>query len=635
VPRFEGAAMATRRSVLTAACAGALASCATPPSWAISSRGGLIDAHCHLFNVKDLSAVRFIAYTILHQYPEAARQFALQAGFTGPDDPTFLDRIIGVALALVGARRAPSARRELAFLTRQTAELALIGDEDEAPIPLEQERDSVIETATRLLGGDGLVGDAEAEAVMRELIVQSGGGPVGLEPSLLFALPEEERRAIARRALALDDRDQVVDETSTEAGLVGRPFYFPGLIDFVVQLKRYRHKLVDELADRHAREGNVPALLAPAMVDFGRWLVEDPQPTSDLAAQVAVWREISRRREGPAVHGYVGFCPLREVLHRRASDLAESPLQLVQRALDTHGFLGVKLYPPMGFSATGNGERTAQDPPFSREVLELVFGTVPQNQVAARSRELGTALDEALGDLYALCEAPLRRAPIIAHGGNSVGAGPRTGELADPFYWSGVFDRPNGPAVMLAHFGGFSYRTADPRSPAPTSPVWPGVPYEHTWEAWLGRYIKTNPCKPVFADLSMLTEVLPGGALGRTRAGFQRLVKEAPDIVDHLVFGTDWTMLAQAKGANRYDAKVIDFLRSIFRTDADTDGEGAIEKILRGNFLRYAGLRQDSAAYDRLQAVYGGDRRLEDRLRSACLPVSPATITSCPTGDLT
>lgn len=630
--------MATRRAVLTTAGAGFLSGCISlppPAAGRFGAAGTLIDAHCHLFNVKDLSAVRFIAYTILHQYPEAARQLASQAGFTGPDDPTFLDRIIGVALALVGARRAPSARTELAFLTRQAAGLALVGDEDDAPIPLEQERDAVIEAATRLLGGDDLVGDAEAEAVMRELIVQSGDGPVGLDPSLLFDLPEDERRAIARRALALEVGDEGVDETSAEAALVGRPFYFAGLIDFVVQLKRYRHKLVDELAGRHAREGRAPALMAPAMVDFGRWLVDDPQPTSDLAAQVAVWREISRRGQGPAVHGYVGFCPLREVLHRRASNPAESPLQLVRRALDTHGFLGVKLYPPMGFSATRNGERAAQDPPFSREVLELVFGAVPQAQVAARSRELGTALDAALGDLYALCEAPRRRAPIIAHGGNSVGAGPRTGELADPYNWRGVFDRSNGPAVMLAHFGGFSYRTADPRPPEPTRPVWTGVPYEHTWEAWLGRYIRANPCKPVFADISMFTEVLPGGALGRTRAGFERLVNEVPEIVDHLVFGTDWTMLAQAKGASRYDAKVIAFLRSIFRTDADPDAERPLEKILRGNFLRYADLRVGSAPYDRLRAVYGGDRRLEDRLRSACLPVSPATIASCPTGDLT
>lgn len=615
--------MATRRSVLTTAGAGLLAGCRTLSPGGGAAAGGtvaggsLIDGHCHLFNVKDLSAVRFIAYAFLHQYPDAARQLAAQVGFIGPDDPTFLDRIISVLLALVGARHAPSARKELAFLTRQAVEMVAADDEDDLPIPLDTQRQTLIQDATEFLRGARQTGDVEAEAAVRELIVQSGGAPVGLDPALLFALPEQERRAIVERAFALDDGS----DAEGSADLVRRPFYLAGLIDFIVQLKRFRHQLVVELAGRHAREGHAPDFLAPAMVDFGRWLRDDPAPPSDLASQVAVWSEISRRPEGPAVHGYVAFCPLREVVHRRTRNPAESPLQLVERALDFHGFLGVKLYPPMGFSATRNGERTANDPPFSKEVLELVFGDVPQEQAPARTRELGLELDAVLGDLYARCEAPDRRAPIMAHGGNSVGAGPRTGELADPYFWRGVFDRPNAPPVMLAHFGGFSYVSADPDKPAPgpaPNPTWGAPPFEHTWEAWLGRYVKANPGKPVFADISMFTELLPGGPSARAQAGFERLVKDVPEIVDHLVFGTDWTMLAQAKGASRYDRAVAPFLRSVFKLQADPNGDIALEKILRGNFLRYAELSERSPSYDRIRKIYRDDPRLDDRLRAAC-----------------
>lgn len=625
--------MATRRAVLTTAGASLLAGCWTLPDDSGAGGGGkppvaiqLIDAHCHLFNVKDLSAVRFIAYTILKQYPDAGRLLAAGAGLTEPDDPTFLDRVIRVLLNLVGAWRAPSARTELAYLTRRTAALAAVADEDRLPVDEDTQRRALINDATAFLGGTSQTGDAEAEATVRGLILQAAGEAIDMEPQVLFARPEAERRALVERAFTVNEEEDL--DEGPAASLVGPPFYLPGLIDFIVQLKRYRHQLVGELARRHARQGQTPALLVPAMVDFGRWLRDDPPPSSSLSEQVAVWGEISRRRRGPAVHGYVGFCPLRQVLHERANAPGESPLGLVERALDTEGFLGVKLYPPMGFSATRNGERTEADPPVSHEVLELVFGAIPSGEVEEKTRELGRALDEALHGLYRLCEAPGRRAAILAHGGNSVGAGRRSGELADPYYWKGVFDRADGPAVMLAHFGGFIDVSADPAKPPAPSPLpqgWRAPAFEHTWEAWLGRYIQANPCKPVFADISMLTDVLPGGPRARSEAGFKRLAAEVPGIVDHLVFGTDWTMLAQARGAPRYDIRVIAFLRDVFRTDTDR----ALEKILRGNFLRYAGLVEGAPAYDRVRRVYRGDRQLNDRLRAACLPVAPVGITPC------
>ena len=562
---------------------------------------GLIDAHCHLFNVKDLSPVRFIAYAILHLYPQVAEPLASQS-LTGPDKPTLLDRVIGVVLVLVGTRRAPSARTELAYLQRHVAALALATDEDVTPVPLDIDRNAVVDEATAFLGGRSLTGDEVAETLVRGMIVDAGGGPAGLEGRQLFDLPEEERRRIAVQALALAEQSDARTMT-----LVGRPFYFAGLVDFVVQLKRYRHKLVDHLANLHAREGRPASLMAPAMVDFGRWLVEDPQPRSDLATQVAVWAEIARRPEGPAVHGYVAFCPLRQVLHQRSRDASESPLQIVERALETEGFLGVKLYPPMGFRAAGNKTRAQNGPGFSREVLRLVFGSVPESEVRARTLELGTALDEALDALYGVCER--LRAPIMAHGGNSVGAGAETGELADPYYWRPVFDRPAAPAVMLAHFGGFGYQTADPDWPSPTPP--PGrVPFDHTWEAWLARYIKAHPAAPVFADISMFTEVLPSAGQ-HVRDSFTRLRDEFPTIEDHLVFGTDWVMLAQAKGVSRYDRSVAAFLRSIF-------GEAGTEKIMRTNFLRYADLGAAGAGLDRVAKVYRGDAGLTARLRAAC-----------------
>ena len=77
---------------------------------------------------------------------------------------------------------------------------------------------------------------------------------------------------------------------------------------------------------------------------------------------------IACRRDGPRVHGFVGFDPLRQALYdyhqRKPTD--KDPMAVVRRAIEvarisdststktTGGFVGVKLYPPMGFRAIDN-----------------------------------------------------------------------------------------------------------------------------------------------------------------------------------------------------------------------------------------------------------------------------------------
>jgi hypothetical protein len=58
---------------------------------------------------------------------------------------------------------------------------------------------------------------------------------------------------------------------------------------------------------------------------------------------------------GGRVHGFVPFCPLCAVVHRSSQPLADwDPLELVQNAIQNKGFMGVKLYPPVGFAPYGN-----------------------------------------------------------------------------------------------------------------------------------------------------------------------------------------------------------------------------------------------------------------------------------------
>ncbi len=202
----------------------------------------------------------------------------------------------------------------------------------------------------------------------------------------------------------------------------------------------------------------------------------------------------------------------------------------------------------------------------------------------------------------------------MAHGGNSIAASCRSGALADPYYWRDVFDRPRPPAVMLAHMGGFNYISADqagsPASPDDVcNPSDLPVPFENTWEASFARYVAAPPA--VFGDISMFTETLEDAGYARALQKFDAMKQLCPTIADHLVFGTDWVMLAQARGARRYGRTVRQFVIEAFGAENE-------DRIMRTNFLRFAGLGHDGPTQERLGRVYDGDANLEARLAAVC-----------------
>jgi len=367
-------------------------------------------------------------------------------------------------------------------------------------------------------------------------------------------------------------------------------------------------------------------------VDFGRWLRDDPDEGSTFVQQAAVWREISRRHGGPAVHGYVAFCPLRQVQFQRrrfgnrpgqirtaCGDVA--PLVMVEDALRHQGFVGAKVYPPMGFRAATNADRGPDEHPFPEAVLKDVFGHAPTDVAERRSMShtLGGELDAAMLALFKLCSDI--DAPVMAHGGNSVAANCDTGELADPFYWKPILERADAPPIMLAHFGSFAYWSADPTAPGHVQSLnarcqsrTDAPPFENTWEYWLAGYIQRpeNQSKPIFADVSYFSEALSAGKEAEARENFLKLGADKLNAMrGHLVFGTDWVMLAQEKGADVYSARVRDFIRTVF-------GDAYVEPIMRTNFLRYAGLANQGRTFSRIASIYNSDPLLIARLAAAC-----------------
>lgn len=568
------------------ALASSAAACAkpcAPPTLPLASGRKVVDAHCHAFNASDLSPVRFVRYAHLQLYPEAADH-----PVSDVNNPDLLDSVIQALLVLVGASSAPTATAE----TRLLSGRAVGAGVDEVAA-----REQTVERLSRYIAerSDTDPADFDAPAPDRaRALIQEAVFSLGLRGQDMAVsgggFDPPARREIA--AQFVDSAD--AGEAPVAAGLMDVPQLFRWLQLF----RRHRHCLVDELTARHRRAGWNPVLLTPAMVDYGYWLEE--QPTSSLADQVEVWEAIAARDGGPAVHAYVAFDPLREAL-RRAGRIREpeAPLALVERALLNHGCLGVKLYPPMGFSAVGNAERDFSRIPFSVKVLERRFGSVTEDQERARSRELGAELDAAMADLFSLCER--LDAPVLAHGGPGNAISRNAGELSDPWRWSGLFQspRPTRPLrVLLAHYARFTDRSHDPAGEAGQE----SAPYSQTHEAAFQRLLNLPGAGSVMVDMSHLTQVI--GLAGEDRESLLSNLRQfLPIARDRLVFGTDWTMLGLQRGEQGYDSAV----ESAF-SDAGLDGP-AMDALLAHNFVRFAGLRPGEASRLRLDAFHASRGR--------------------------
>ncbi|PZQ88719.1 MAG: hypothetical protein DI534_11235 [Leifsonia xyli] len=508
----------------------------------------LVDAHCHVFNASDLPATRFLNYVVLEHYPKTAEPKLLNI-----QEPTLRDRVIQLFIEILGAGKAPDAEAELAYLkgvaTKRVRSASVAAarasaiDGAEAFLLKVQRRlsEPTIKATPAQRSADDRILDAfrEASGVEMKSLDIAGHGP----PSA---------RVMAERAAA----------SSTDLG---------GYIRWFALFTMYRHALVDQLTADTTREGYTPILLCPAMVDYDRWLRESVG--SSLSDQVAVMGAISKRPTGPAVHGYFGFDPLREVYFREGKDPV-SPLEVARTALTEHGFLGVKLYPPMGFRASNNVG------PFPERILQDIPRGLPKK------------LDEALEALYQLCEE--LDAPILAHAYGSNGANKDFALRADTAFWIPVFERHPRLRVCLAHFGRFDQHSEGGPDTLP----------EGSWEWTIGRYIKANRERHVLRDISYLSEVLTSKDSERARiaAAFRRYVAEFDPDVEHMAFGSDWIMLGKEPGYEEYIIKVDAFLK-----DDCGMSDAARAKVFSTNALKHLGLGRDDRARERILGFYAAN----------------------------
>jgi len=331
-------------------------------------------------------------------------------------------------------------------------------------------------------------------------------------------------------------------------------------LSFVRLMQDYRENLAEAYVKIFASKCRL-SLITPSILDFDKSLHGTSSPQRDQIDVMDEVQQIVTRKHGIRMHSFVGFDPHREA-QRPGSSLAN-----VQYAIMEKGFIGVKIYPPMGFKAWGNA-----DP----------------------------AIDGALKRLYAWCRD--NDVPIMAHAENSIGAGCGYGNLASPAYWKKLLDtnQYDKLRINLAHFGAFDEIL---RPGAPTGVMvscaqdkFSGPP---TWEEIIGRTIDHERRPNLFADLSYLSELVSSDDKN-LHTKIRQLLDEWLDDYDpdarHLMFGTDWSMMALEKDYNAYVSRIVEQL-----TLASVSDEHQ-QNILWRNASRFLGLDRPGKTRDRLTA---------------------------------
>jgi predicted TIM-barrel fold metal-dependent hydrolase len=410
------------------------------------------------------------------------------------------------------------------------------------------------------------------------------------------------------QGIMVDDmmRDQGVAGQKSNKGLFGnlRKLYqktaLRRILRLVKRYRTYRYKNANQLIKtfQHSKpkgnDGQGVDLFVAAFVDMDYWLNDfSISHIGDLSPVIA---KVSRLHDG-RILPFVAFDPLRNILEEGA------PLKWVQDAISNHGFVGVKMYPPMGFQMSDNAalDTDASNwPDHLREPHKMKF---PKYIKTAEQRakilaelpephKLGARLDKELHLLYRWCDD--NHVPIMAHTNDSSAPRGRPKIRPHPEHWEKLLEDYPNINFNMGHFGGCD----DVARNGPKADDYCGKDdAEPNWSAQIVSMMLSN--KNLFADFSNFHQIGKSEIKNQIVAGLDALLKQDDGILkSRLLYGSDWFMGTGRKGNDDYFSDMNCMLADHFPAER--------EAILGGNATRYLGLDRESKTMERLRTFHAG-----------------------------
>ncbi len=559
-----------RRDILKAALAAAALPALKLPAHAAPARR-FVDIHCHFFNAADLPVRGFLQRVVLSDYAAGLPQSA-----AGTPSQSVWKGLAAKLTDLILKYEAPAAQKELACLKDASACPGYNAGGPQARGLAKMQKSGLPDTGGGKAIAEVLVEHYRARGPQPKSdmpIAKQLDSGVDTDAFVDFVLKEMEMAGDGAPGASSRGMKSLGSSLSNAAAAVGAYIAsgrstFSRYFTWGELLVGYRQSIIETYYSLYDPQNTRIILTAPAIVDFNYWLQDQtPSPVKD---QVELMSALSLRQPRP-MHGFVAFDPLREI--RRKPD-EPSPLAIVQEAVAKQGFLGVKLYSPMGFKPIGNATQSVSFPAYA----------------SMNEPGFGAALDKALGTLYAWCEE--NEVPIVAHTADTQAAGPGFGTRAEPKLWEKVLTKYPKLKLDFAHFGLFTQalNLAD----APKQ-------FGKTWESEIGAYIKGRRFPNVYTDISYFYWVLDGSAEKEHVDAVKKLFAkyfEADPHCERLMYGTDWNMTGRAQGAAQYVDTVEAFFRGLGLNERQLDN------LFHKNALRFLGLDRPGKAEARLKSFY-------------------------------
>jgi predicted TIM-barrel fold metal-dependent hydrolase len=272
------------------------------------------------------------------------------------------------------------------------------------------------------------------------------------------------------------------------------------------------------------------------------------------------------------VHPLIGFDPVRQHATRQAFGKGKDHLEQVRKAVEEDGFLGVKVYPPMGFRPARNAEYYGTDARIRRPDGHPVRCKLARDDPSVPVDMTGADLDAAMEQLFDYCiEADV---PVMAHCTHHGAEASRgRGYHSDPRFWRTVLTMKNGRyrqlRLNLAHFGGDEGRPSFQPGAVSLAAEFPNV----------------------YGDVGAHDLVNPGSPSATSYAYEMRsALEEGVDWRPKILFGTDWHTTYVNASPRAYPGRYFSFFDKEL-----SGGSSAVQSAFRGrNALRFLGL--DSSA---------------------------------------
>ena len=457
-----------------------------------------IDVHAHFFNASDVNVAGFLEHSVAHSMKEPLR--------------SFLKLMAPIVDELAGTVR--TARQEYEGLLSMQAGF---GPADRGAVEAQL---------------DALTGKRRDE-IARDLVSEMRRR--GVDRVYL----DLRARAYARGAVPPDAQDfaaliraAIEPPSGPDKGLGPRSegsLDPDGVIEFVGLMLHERWMVLRTYRRAHSEDAAAFGISAAfsALVDFDYWL--DCPARSGRRDQMKLHSLMSRLSGGYMLPLF-GYNPWTDL------ERSGESFRNLQDAVLEYGFIGVKIYPAMGFFPYGNAKLSLpSDMPRPKDLAKL---------------------DAALAEVFDWCAA--QGVPVMSHTGESMGRDTPSDRFGGPAGWSALLDRyaqsGRGPIVNLGHFGGDSRNTDAP---------------DKQWPTEFARLMARPEGRHLYGDLGYWTDLRscvassPCSALERIRNAKAAF----PGTDDRLMFGTDWHMTSKERDWPSYPGDLARALQGTIDLD--------------------------------------------------------------------